>query len=107
MTPFGCQCLYIALQTSEAAARRLKFEPRGRTGVVVGYSDLQSYLVLDEHELLANGVFRIFRTRDIRLFPEVFPLRRTPQQFLLANRATMTRPLVGPEKKSCKQMQKM
>ena len=32
--PFGCQCLYVAPQTSEAAVRRLKIEPRGRTGVV-------------------------------------------------------------------------
>ena len=59
--------------------RLLKFEPPGRTGVVVGYSELQSYLVLDEHELMHNGEFRIFRTGDVSVFPEVFPMRRMAQ----------------------------
>ena len=54
--PFGCLVLYRAPRTSEIELGRLKFEARGRQGIIIGYSDARSYVVLDEPELLEKGI---------------------------------------------------
>ncbi|CAE7450270.1 unnamed protein product [Symbiodinium sp. CCMP2592] len=49
-----------------------KFASRGRLGVVLGYSRLQSYYVLDfEHYVETKGEARIVHTRDARFPPQV------------------------------------
>ncbi|CAE7493174.1 GIP [Symbiodinium sp. CCMP2592] len=49
-----------------------KFASRGRLGVVLGYSRLQSYYVLDfEHYVETTGEARIVHTRDVRFSPQV------------------------------------
>ncbi|CAE7569646.1 RE1 [Symbiodinium sp. CCMP2592] len=65
LRPFGSACYYLSEEHE-------KFASRGRLGVVLGYSRLQSYYVLDfEHYVETKGEARIVHTRDVRFPPQV------------------------------------
>ena len=101
--PFGCQGFFVEhghIDSRSGPENRRKFDPRATPGVIVGYAQLQGYTIMDQALFFREGKIRLVVTRDVRVFPEVFPLRRIPQQFTLASRVTMTRLLVGPEIKA-------
>ncbi|CAE7036581.1 RE1 [Symbiodinium sp. CCMP2592] len=65
LRPFGSACYYLPEEHE-------KFASRGRLGVVLGYSRLQSYYVLDfEHYVETKGEARIVHTHDARFPPQV------------------------------------
>ena len=65
LRPFGSACYYLSEEHE-------KFASRGRLGVVLGYSRLQSYYVLDfEHYVETKGEARIVHTRDVRFPPQL------------------------------------
>ena len=65
LRPFGSACYYLSEEHETGASR-------GRLGVVLGYSRLQSYYVLDfEHYVETKGEARIVHTRDVRFPPQL------------------------------------
>ena len=65
LRPFGSACYYLSEEHG-------KFASRGRLGVVLGYSRLQFYYVLDfEHYVETKGEVRIVHTRDVRFPPQL------------------------------------
>ena len=70
--PFGCEAQYLVEKEDRA-----KFGDRTRTGVVVGYGQMDAPLVLD-HALWREGSVKLLATRDVRVNPEVFPWTEHP-----------------------------
>ena len=77
LKPFGSACFFL-----EAKEELLKFEPRGRLGVVLGYGQLHSYYVLDfQHYIETRGEARVVHTRDVKFpSPVRYPFRELEAQ---------------------------
>jgi len=94
LRPFGSACYYLSEEHE-------KFASRGRLGVALGYSRLQSYYVLDfEHYVETKGEARIVHTRDVRFPPQV----RWPYHELgMDNPMRRTGPNVCSNRRCCNQ----
>jgi len=64
LVPFGRDCFYI--DSTERPDTR-KWDAPGRLGIIVGYSQHQSYQILDAEDLQSDK-FRIIQSRDV-VFP--------------------------------------
>lgn len=74
LAPFGSKVIFLNDGTFQALGKPLKYEPRGRVGVLVGYGPMGSFLVLDHRMYCEKNRIILKPTRDCRLYFEEFPL---------------------------------
>ena len=80
LVPFGSRCVFLNDGTSRILGKPLKYEPRGRVGLVLGYGPLRSYLVMDlRHFIDTHGEVKLVTTRDYRVVHGEYPLRNLKQ----------------------------
>lgn len=74
LAPFGSRVVFLNDGTSQALGKPLKYEPRGRVGILVGYGPIGSFLILDYRMYTEKNRIILKLTRDCRLFPNEYPL---------------------------------
>lgn len=73
-----CYCLCDNIHTR-------KWEPRGRVGCIVGYGRMKPYKILDVNEHHHSKNIRITLTRDVKIVPNVFPIKDEGMDVLTRN----------------------
>ena len=72
LVPFGRKCTWLN-DGGDTRFPHEEFQQRGRAGVIVGYGQLSSYLVLDLLEYEENHSIVLRLTRDLRVHTNEFP----------------------------------
>ena len=75
LRPFGSAVTF--LNDKSRGFYPAKFEPRGRTGLFIGYGTHRSCILLDLEHFVQTGRRKIIRTRDVKPPPKtpIFPLK--------------------------------
>jgi hypothetical protein len=63
---FGCLAIYYDDDSP-------KLMSKGKIGLLIGIPDQESFLILDGAKYLKESVYRVTRTRDVRLHTDIFP----------------------------------
>ena len=71
--PFGCRVLFLE-HNQEKKDERLKFEPKSKDGVFLGYAQYGGSLVLDVAAFRDKKAIRVVTTRDTTIRDNEFPM---------------------------------